>query len=183
MMNRDVIKFRKNTPVTVKLDRGPEGKLHKTGDYLYVVNNDAGIMFLPPAARTQLLRTHAAAGDDVRITNAQDDSWHVEVLSDAHTDYSEPLKKSIHQVQQQRQATNGATALASEPQPIRSMVDHNLLARYFVLAGRALQVAHSQLLSEKLPDVDLNPPTWEDIRTAGTTLFIEHNKRQNGGQR
>jgi hypothetical protein len=178
-MNRDVIKFRKNTPVTVKLDRGPEGKLHTSGDYQYVVNDNAGIMFLPPAARVHLQRTHAAAGDEVAITKMADDSWRCEVLSDARTDYSEPLKQSIHQVQQQRQPTNGATALAPRNQPVQQPVQqlgtHDLLARFFVLAGRALRMAHQQLGTE---GIEIEPFNWEDVRASGISLFIEHNRGQ-----
>jgi hypothetical protein len=80
-------------------------------------------MFLPPAARNQLLRTRAVAGEDIRITklvNGRETSWTAEVLSDANVDYAPKLEQSIREMPKRTSPpVNGATALASQPSQAR----------------------------------------------------------------
>lgn len=91
-MNRTEIKFQPNVPVDVLLDRGAEGKEYPSkfegaeSRWYYTVNGNEGFMYLPTSARNQLVRTHAAAGDTVRICKTADGKstlWRIEVLSDA----------------------------------------------------------------------------------------------------
>lgn len=130
-INRNEIKVLANIPVTFRLDRGAEGKEYPSKfensppRYMYTVNGESEFIYLPQVARNQLLKTRAAAGDMVRVLKsvAGDSTvWQVEVLSDA----AEPVSPSpgprvvAPQNQQgqsqQQQRTQGATALATEPQ-------------------------------------------------------------------
>jgi hypothetical protein len=72
-MQRQIIKPQLDVPVTVKLDKGPEG-IERDGkygiDWQYTVNDDSGVMWLPRDGRDALLRAGAQAGDEVQILKA-----------------------------------------------------------------------------------------------------------------
>ncbi len=75
-MQREIIRPQLDTPVVIKLDFGPEGvekRSQKTGDleYMYTVNDDAGLIYLPPQTRNELIRTQAQAGDYIQILKSK----------------------------------------------------------------------------------------------------------------
>jgi hypothetical protein len=193
--SRTVLKFNPNLPVDVRLDYGPEGKLHeKTGDYQYTVNGNSCVMFLPDTARNQLLRTHAAKGDLVRICKSvagRSTTWNVEVLSDAAE--PEPTPTPGPRVVAPAR-TNGANALqpkpitplaahqpeARKPQPVSASASHPLVERYtrmFAAAAQSLKATHQQLIADPFY-AGLEPPTWEDIRATAIHWGISLEKRE-----
>jgi hypothetical protein len=186
--SRTVLKFNPNLPVDVRLDYGPEGKLHeKTGDYQYTVNGNSCVMFLPDVARNQLLRTHAAKGDLVRICKSvagRSTTWNVEVLPDASDPAGPPNTNSVParpagpRIVAPR--TNGANALAARPQPAGAPSSHPLVERYtrmFAAAAQALKATHQQLIADPFY-AELEPPTWEDIRATAIHWGISLEKRE-----
>lgn len=88
-MQRDIIRVN-GEPVLVKLDFDPEAATQREGqygvDWQYVVNDDAGIMWLPRAGRDALLKCGARAGDNVAIRKYKRGKawqWEAECVSDA----------------------------------------------------------------------------------------------------
>lgn len=70
-MQREILKFQADVPVTVVLDKSPESAQQKENDrgvyYQFAVNNNSALMFLPPEGRDALFRARAKAGDLVQI--------------------------------------------------------------------------------------------------------------------
>jgi len=88
-MNRQILKPQADVPLIVKLDKGPEGKeTSSRGElqYMYTLNDDSSVMWLPPEARTALLRTGAQPGDLIEIVKSlrgRTAIWNVQVVPDA----------------------------------------------------------------------------------------------------
>jgi hypothetical protein len=183
-MNRSVIKFNPNLPVDVRLDYGPEGKLHeRTGDYQYTVNGNSCVMFLPETARNQLLRTHAAKGDLVRIcktVSGRSVTWNVEVLSDAAEPAPGPRIVAPAPARTNGVArgnaptggpeTNGANALAPQPAQVRG---HSHLAQALCLAIDAAIQASEYARSQNFSVTFLG----SDIRAMANTVMIQDGGR------
>jgi hypothetical protein len=127
-MNRDKITFSPNLPVIVKLDFNPpnEPRPGKFGDqYMYTVNDDAGIMFLDPAAHQLVVATGAKAGDEVAITKAvrtdggkRFTEWQVARVDD-QTEQQPPGAPVAPPpiVSQPRTAAHAASSPATAPSP------------------------------------------------------------------
>jgi hypothetical protein len=188
MIQRQVIKPQIDVPLVVQLGRGPEGveKAGKYGvDYQYIVNNGAGVMWLPKEGRDALIRSGARAGDEVEIVKSMRGKQAVfsaQVVSDAAEPPVAPAPaRQIRVVAPQPSYTNGnGTTAAGRQQAPESHPMEDLLTRCFVVAAHALRRAHTQLAREGF---ELDPPNWEDIRPSGATLFIERNKREREAQR
>jgi hypothetical protein len=74
-MQRDKISFETNVPKIIRLDFPPDGAPLKPGrygdQYMFVVNEDAGVMFVDPPVRDLIVSTGAQAGDEVAITRRE----------------------------------------------------------------------------------------------------------------
>lgn len=72
-MQREIVKPQYGTPLFAKLDFGPEG-IEKpsslTGEmqYMYTIDDDERLMFLPATARHAIMRSGAQAGDTIALT-------------------------------------------------------------------------------------------------------------------
>ena len=188
-MNRQILKAQADVPLVVLLDQGPEGKETRSQrdgalQYQYTVNDDKGVMWLPPEARAAILRTGAQAGDQIEILKSlrgKNAFWNVQVLSDA----SEPAPTKMVAPRPAYRNGNGHPAAASQPAAAPATVHphEELMARCIELGARANLKAHAAL---KAAGIELDEPTWEDARATGTSFFIEPNKStrdQQGGAR
>lgn len=178
-MQREMISFNPNIPVEVILDYGPEGRLHeKTGNYQYTVNGNRNVMFLTPAARNQLARTTAQAGDTVRICKTVDGKstlWRIAVVSDAAevVPAPPPPQNGPRIVAPAQPRSNGANALA--PDPSYPIVDR--YRRIMTTSAQAAKLAHLEIISDPFW-ADLDKPTWEDIRAIGVHWAITQERRE-----
>jgi hypothetical protein len=206
MTSRTEIKFQPNVPVEVLLDRA-DGKEYPSkfenaeSRWYYTVNGNTAFMYLPTTARNQLVRTRAAAGDTVKICKTVDGKstqWYVEVLSDAtepvETKVSTPApgprivavsgppvdaRQAAQKPAPARTATtNGANAL--QPKPVAPLSSHPMVERYtrmFLAAAQSLKATHQQLVADPFY-AELEPPTWDDIRSLCVHWAISLEKKE-----
>jgi hypothetical protein len=209
-MNRQILKPQVDVPLVILLDKGPDGKetTNQQGktEYQYTVNDDSCVMWLPPEARAQLLRTGAQAGDTVQLVKSlrgKNAFWNAQVLPDSAE--PPPLRTPA------RVAANATRLLAPrpsypptnaqagaarhlaqqiprdpqdplpEPPPAAAPETHpmeQILTRCLELAARAQWNAYRTAQAE---GIAIEGPNWEDVRAAGISLFIE--RARNGGSR
>jgi hypothetical protein len=176
-----------NQPIVMLLDRGPEGKqVTNLGrvEFQYCVNEDRGIIWLPPEGRAAILRSGAQRGDQIQLMQTSK-GWSAQRLGDSPA----PPEPPTRMVAPRPAYSNGnghheppppaappkppvpMPQLAAEPHPIEA-----LMFRCFVAGGRTLWRAYQKLLAE---GCDYDKPQIEDVRAAGITLYIERTK--NGG--
>lgn len=199
-MNRTMLRPQVDVPLVVLLDKGPEGKetRNNNGDteYQYTVNDDSGIIWLPPAARTQLIRTGAQAGDEIQIVKSlrgKNAIWNIQVLADSAEPPAQntrmaaprPAYAAAPQPARPSQPANGnghmhasrPAAAAPEPAPAAPKIGE-VMQRALEISARANWTAYQ---AAKAAGCEIDPPTWEDVRAAGISMFIEHSR--NGGSR
>lgn len=208
-MNRIQLRPQIDVPLVMRLDRGPDGKevqsLRGDRQYQYTVNDDSGIIWLPPEARTALMRTGAQAGDHVQLVKSlrgRNAIWNAEVLPDADVQ-QQPSRMVAPRAAYQapRQMPNGHTPERRtsedhppylppppDPQPRPQPAAPAAAAaplRIGDIMQRALEISAranwSAYLAAKAAGCEIDAPTWEDVRAAGISMFIEHNR--NGGGR
>lgn len=211
-MQREILKPQLNIPLLVKLDFGPEG-IERDGkygkQYQYTVNDDAGVMWLDPAARQAILSSGAQAGDEIAITKRAKGAWQVERVSDAAevpsgTANTAPVQQNA--VHRTRRAAfppasyyqpapqldsplpitngkgngnghngrgNGTTQMSGEAPNSHPFEER--YARMFVVAARALSLAHTRLTTEGM---ELEPFNWEDIRATAIHFAISFERKE-----
>ena len=206
-MNRTILKPQVDVPLSVQLDKGPEGKQVESqrGDtqYQYTVNNDAGVMWLPPEARAAILRTGAQAGDWVQIVKSlrgRNAIWNVQVLADSAEPPPPPEPPPSRMVAPRPPYTNGngsqlgghhqAGAAAYQPPPAPAPAPlatpqgsmEDVMTRCLEISARAHWRAYQ---AARAAGIDIEGPNWEDVRAAAISIFIERgrNARENGGAR
>lgn len=85
-MQREILKPQVNIPLLLKLDFGPEGS-ERDGNYgkqwMYTVNDDQAILFLPLEAREAILASGAQAGDEIGLCKRAKGKWEVQRIGDA----------------------------------------------------------------------------------------------------
>jgi hypothetical protein len=187
-MQRQIIRPQLDQPLLVKLDFGPDGvekrsSINNELQYMYTVNDDAGLIYLPANARQQLLRTGAQAGDSVEIVKMKN-GWDIRVVSDTE---EQPQ-------QQQRAAARGnayrqpaapqsrsaqPTAQAQPPRPAANGVHPvgQQLAGCLRAAIDAATEAEGYAKGKNFP-LEF---TSEDIRAMAVSVFIGQ-QRNGGGQ-
>jgi hypothetical protein len=187
-MQRTILRFQNNAPVTVKLDRADgketQSKISGEPQWMYTVNDDANVIYLGANARNQLLKTGAQAGDMVEIVKrveGKSTSWGVQVLSDA----AEPSfdarngSKACALPRSAPAARNGHVNGHAAPDSQQAYPDSHPFeeryARMFVCAAHALQMAHKQLEGEGF---ELDFPNWEDIRATAIHFAISFERKE-----
>lgn len=204
-MNRQILKPQVDVPMVVLLDKGPEGKetTSQRGDlqYQYTLNNDACVMWLPPEARSAIMRTGAQAGDEIQIVKSlrgKNAIWNVQVVPD-----SAPPPPASRMVAPRPAYSNGNGHSApqqhweNEPQPTTPRPQpapaqqpattttypmEEVMARCLEISARANWRAFQ---AAKAAGIAIEGPNWEDVRAAAISIFIERsrNQRENGGAR
>lgn len=203
-MNRQILKPQVDVPLVVRLDKGPEGKeTTSRGElqYQYTLNHDECVMWLPPEARTAILRTQAQVGDEIQIVKSlrgRNAIWNVQVLADA----AEPPQRTTRMVaprpayptatdripaaaggngHRDRYAETMSRPIApaaAQPAAAAAETIGAVMQRALEIAARANWAAYT---AAKAAGWEIDAPTWEDVRAAGISIFIEHNR--NGGGR
>jgi hypothetical protein len=207
-MNRQILKAQVDVPLCVLLDKGPEGKeTTSRGEtqYQYTLNNDSCVMWLPPEARTAIMRTGAQAGDEIQIVKSlrgRNAIWNVQVLADAREPEPPPPAPTARMVAPRPQYTNGTAndfprqdprlaeqLRASQPQPAPAAQPttttypmEDIMARCLEVSARANWRAYK---AAQAAGIQIEGPNWEDVRAAAISIFIERsrNARENGGSR
>lgn len=182
-MQREVIRPLVDQPVVVKLDQADgverEGKFGV--DFQYTVNDDAGVMWLPPAARDALLRIGAQAGDSVEIVKSKKGSqyvYSVRRVGDAH----EPPRpagngkippRAYYQpgVNGNGHTTTNGNGHSAPAAPANG--SSSLLARCFHEALDAINDA--ELYAKERHGLDLEFQA-EDIRACALSLYINETR-------
>lgn len=195
-MNRIQLRPQIDVPLVMRLDRGPDGKevpsLRGDGvQYQYTVNDDSGIIWLPPEARTALIRTGARAGDHVQLVKSlrgRNATWNAEVLpdDDVHQQPSRMVApRAAYQAPRQMPPPPPAVRIAAPPppppptpRPAEPAVPApsrmgEVMQRALEISARANWTAYQ---AAKAAGVEIEPPRWEDVRAAGISMFIEYHK-------
>jgi len=188
-VQREVVKLSTDIPVTVLLDRGPEGfeREGKFGvDYQYTVNRDAGIMWLPRQARDAVIRSGAQAGDEVEILKQQHGNattYRVRRLSDA-AEAPAPAPKPVPakpraatpipaRAYYQPETAAAPAPRQAETQPTEAAAEVHPITRRLMSclcsAIDACSEAETYARSKHFGDLEF---TSEDIRAAALTIFI-----------
>lgn len=92
-MQREILRPQVNIPLVLKLDFGPEGSERegKFGpQWMYTVNDDQAILFLPVEGRSAILASGAEAGDEIALCKRAKGRWEAQRVSDAAEVPEEP---------------------------------------------------------------------------------------------
>ncbi len=149
-------------PVIITLDRNPDQCTQREGqygvDYQYIVNNDRGIMWAPKALRDALIQSGARAGDSVEICKSQRGravSYVATLVSDAR----EP-----------RAAAPPVEPETATPQPVSEV--HPITELVTACLRSAIDAMCEARIYADKRELDLDGPSWEDVRAIANTLFI-----------
>jgi hypothetical protein len=72
--------------------------------------------------------------------------------------------------QQQRVAAPAPPAPIATVHPLQELMTRCLEVGYYA--------NQNAFLNLRAQGIEIDPPTWEDVRATGTSLFIERNKRE-----
>lgn len=149
--------------VKIRLDKNADECLqvdNKGGvQYQYVVNNNAGIMWIPKEGRDALIRTGARAGDMVEIWIQDNGSYGAALVAP-------PSRRATEAAQQQT---------PEQAPPEAGVKTTRLVSAALRISIDALCEARQYAAKR---DIELGEMTWEDVRALGITLMI--NKAREG---
>ena len=192
-LRREVVRF-DDEPVKVKLDKGPHAGIECHGtygiDWRYSVNGGKAVMYLPSEAREALVRSGAAAGEEVAIRRSGRDRWEVERIEQdlpfppgadapenghpprAARPAAPPLPDRLYA----RPESNNAPETAPAPETALSMAaltaSQHMMSCYCVAVDVAVEV------QEYARNKGINIAfTGSDIRAMGITVYIGDNQR------
>lgn len=182
-MQRQKLTLPDDGPLVVKLDFGPEGveypsKFGKGLEYMYTVNDDAGVLFLKPDARNAIISSGAQAGDEIAICKRHSGNrliYDVRLVPDSQ-EYPpapparRPAPQPIPVRQSQPAPAQRSTPASSSPGSVYPIMDRCLKAA-------AQQVKETCDYAASIGLVIEGGVTFEDIRTLGITLFIKEQSR------
>jgi hypothetical protein len=206
MISRQKIKLAINVPCVIELDdaRGIETKSQFSDgpEYRYHCSwaGSPSLLYLPVDGHLAIKRSGAGAGDEIELTKAKANNgsiiYQCRRLSDAHAIEAPPQRDAPTPVapreirlvapapqpaQPQQPYTRGATAPQREPvkqvHPIATVHPlQEMMTRCLEVAYYANQAAYNNLRAQ---GVEIDAPTWEDVRASGTTFFIQRMKGGN----
>lgn len=186
-MQREKLKLIPGVPCTLVLDdaigRPMNSRFHSGVEYLYNVEHRGGgyLLYLPVEGHQALRRIEAAAGDEIQIlktqTQGQAPQFQIRRVSDA--ELAVPTLQARPLSSQQEAPARGVHMLAPRSQVAAAAV-HPLLEQM----TRCLEVGYAAnaaaFANLRKQGVEIDGPTWEDVRATGISFFIE---RQRNGAR
>jgi hypothetical protein len=202
-IHREKIRLYSGVPriVTVENLRGRECNSSLTGDEIcFDVLNEStpSHLYLPRAWAAAVAASGAQAGDEIQVlktgTNGQTPTYRVRLVSDAHLAVpvlpaqAQPIRMlAPRQQETPALAPQPGPALDYRPAPRPAApptaqtvpTSHPLqerMTRMFVVAAGSLRDAHQQLLADPFFG-ELEPPTWEDIRSLAVHWAISMERK------
>jgi hypothetical protein len=179
-MQREVLRPQLNTPLIVRLDKGPEG-IQREGnsgiDFQYTCNEDTGIMWLPKEAREKLIHLGAEPGDEVAITKkklGRGVAWEIELVEDEPAQPPRLPRVGAHRAVEQ-QNTTAAYIKRNSPQPATQPVQRPAA----VLLAGALYAAIDAAISAEVYASSKGRALElcsDDIRAMAISLYIDARK-------
>jgi hypothetical protein len=160
-------------PLVVRLDSPPEGLQTQSNfgngiEYQYFVNEGSGTTYLPAAGRDAIIASGAQAGDEIEICKSQRgrlQTYVCTVLRDSQEPPPPPAPASapprplavVPPQQGQGKPELRATAIST---CLRVAIDDMVEAREYASAKK----------------LELDTPTWEDVRAIAISYFIQRSK-------
>lgn len=178
-MPRELLRPQTNVPLIVRLDFGADGvpREGRTGtDYMYTVNDDAAIMFLPPQAAAAIRATGAQAGDEIAIVKrgaGARATWEVERVEEEPADAYEPPPPP-----RQQPARSAPATPTRQPQPQAQQPPAGQQAAASQLAGALCAAIDATIEAQryaarKTLALQFAP---EDIRAFALSIYIASRK-------
>lgn len=183
MTPREKIKIIADVPLVITLEdcNGRECQSAYTGlEYRYHVERQGrpATLYLPMDGVSALRRAAPQQGDEVELLKTSQGTWTVRVLSDA-----QPLPPEMLLPQRQpEEASHSLMHAPAPPTPARLAQPRVQVHPLEALMTRCLEVGYfanqAAYQNLRLQGVEIDPPTWEDVRATGISFFID--RRRNG---
>jgi hypothetical protein len=197
MIKREKIRLYAGVPKILRVEdvRGTQAHSSLTGDETRFKVINEGVpsdLYLPRAYGNAIAASGAQPGDEIQVlktgTNGEVPVYRVRLVSDAHLPVPvlherpqdaapQPVAQPIRMLAPRAQE---APRLAAPPTAQTVPTSHpmvDLMTRCLIVGYQANQNAYEQLRAR---GIEIDPPTWEDVRATGTSLFIERNKQSRG---
>ena len=187
---REVIRFDAE-PVKVRLDKGPHAGIECHGqygiDWRYSVNGGKAVMYLPGEGRDALIKSGAAAGEEVAIRRSGRDRWEVERIepdlpfsSDAPSTEETASSKNMRGAQPlpDRLFARPDSQVLSEPTEASALPAAALTACQHMMSCYCVAVDVAVEVQKYARKKGINIAfTGSDIRAMGITVYIGDNQR------